>query len=187
MTIYVGARDLSGLPIGTHQFIVITFPNQQLIMIGKRVYVAKLLGPKVYGIVVGAQNRGTLNVEVFEKADTLAAQEYFGGVKKVWYKSDFDTQMNIVKFNDSELSLHHERKMVSLIDAYHTNQTLDPIRYPTAGAGFNSNSWAQSVIEYSGGKVESNMKGLDIFHKYRIPKTYFIPYCPSEPRVKLNQ
>jgi len=187
MTIYVGARDLSGLPIGTHQFIVITYSSRQSIMIGRRVYVTRLLGPKVHGIVIGAQNRGTLNVEVFEKADTLAAQEHFGGVKKVWHKSDYDTEMKIVKFNGSEFSLHHERKLVSLVDAYFINQTLDPIRYPTAGAGFNSNSWAQSVIEYSGGKVGSNMKGLDIYHKRRIPETYFIPYCPSEPRVKLNQ
>lgn len=27
MAIYVGARDLSGLAVGTHQFIVITYDN----------------------------------------------------------------------------------------------------------------------------------------------------------------
>jgi len=67
---------------------------------------------------------------VFEKADTLASQEYFGGIKKVWHKSDYDTEMKIVKFNGSEFSLHHKR---------------------------------------------------------RIPETYFTPYCPVEPRIKLNQ
>lgn len=187
MTVYVGGRDLSGLPIGTHQFIVITYPTRQSIMIGRRVFATKLLGPSVHGIVIGAQNRGTLNVEMFEKADTQAAKEHFGGAKKVWHKSDYDTEMKLVRFNGSSSTLHHERKLISLVDAYYLNQTLDPIIYPTAGAGFNSNSWTQSLVQYSGGQVDSNMKGLDIHYKRRIPETYFIPYCPSEPRVKLNQ
>jgi len=41
MTIYVGARDLSGLPVGTHQFVVITYPDHQSIIIGRRVYVTR--------------------------------------------------------------------------------------------------------------------------------------------------
>jgi hypothetical protein len=186
VTIYVGARDLSGLPFGTHQFVVIIYPNRKSIKIGRRVYEAELLGHNVYGVVIGAQNRGTLSVEMFEEADTLAAKEHFGEVKKTWYKSDYDTEMQIVKFNGSELSLQHESKLISLVDAYLINQSLDPISYPTAGVGYNSNSWAQSLIEYTGGKVRGNMNGLDIFHNRRIPKTYFTAVCPSKPRVRLN-
>lgn len=186
MTIYVGARDLSGLPFGTHQFVVITYSSRKSIKIGRRVYETKRLGQNVYGIVIGAQNRGTLNVEIFEGADTLAAQEHFGEAKKTWYKSDYDTEIQLVKFNGAELSLEHESKLISLVDAYLINQSLDPINYPTAGAGYNSNSWAQSLIEHAGGKVRENMKGLDIFHNRRIPETYFTPICPSKPRVKLN-
>jgi hypothetical protein len=47
-----------------------------------QVYETKLLGHNVYGIVIGAQNRETLKVEMFEGADTLAAQEHFGEAKK---------------------------------------------------------------------------------------------------------
>jgi hypothetical protein len=158
MSIYVGARDLSGLPFGTHQFVVITYSSRKSIKIGRRVYETKLLGHNVYGIVIGAQNRETLKVEMFEGADTLAAQEHFGEAKKTWYKSDYDTEMQLVKFNGSELSLEHESKLISLVDAYLINQSLDPISYLTAGAGYNR----------------------------RISETYFTPICPSKPRVKLN-
>ena len=33
---------------------------------------------------------------------------------------------------------------------------------------------------------ENGTCGWYIFHNRRIPKTYFTPICPSEPRVKLN-
>ncbi|CCK75731.1 hypothetical protein OLEAN_C15550 [Oleispira antarctica RB-8] len=103
---------------------------------------------------------------MFEGADTLAAQEHFGEAKKTWYKSDFDTEMQLVKFKGAELSLEHESKLISLVDAYLINQSLDPISYPTAGAGYNSNSWAPSLIQHAGGKVKENMKGLDIKKGY---------------------
>mgnify|MGYP006875363304 CR=1 FL=1 len=186
MTVYIGARDLNGLPVGTHQFIVITFPTPQTIIIGRRAASSRTLGPNVHGIVIGAQNRGSLKVEAFEDADTLAAREYFGGVEKKWYESDYDAELHIVKFNGATFSPQGEKKLISSIGAYIINQLLDPIRYPTAGMGFNSNSWAQSAIKYAGGTTISNMAGLDIFHHRRIPETYFLPYCPSKPRVKLN-
>lgn len=186
MTVYIGARDLNGLPVGTHQFIVITYTSQQSITLGGRVIASKALGSGTHGIVIGAQNRGALQVEAFETADTEAAMEYFGGAKKEWYESDYDAELRVVKFNSSATSAYGERRLNQLIDAYLINQTLDPISYPTAGMGFNSNSWAQSAIQYAGGKAISNMGGLDIFHGRRIPETYFIPYCPAKPRVKLN-
>lgn len=187
MTVYIGARDLNGLPVGTHQFIVITSSTPQAIVIGGRAVLSRTLGLNVHGIVIGAQNRGSLKVEAFEDADTLAAREHFGGLEKKWYQSDYDAELHIVKFNGATFSPYGEKKLISLIDAYLINQLLDPIRYPTASAGFNSNSWAQSAIKYAGGTTTSNMAGLDIFHHKRIPETYFLPYCPSKPRVKLNQ
>jgi len=187
MAVYIGARDLSGFPLGTHQFIVITFPNPVALMVGDQVFATKILGPRLNGIVIGAHDRGTLNVEVFERGDTIAAKEFFGGSKASWSKWDYDAELRVVKFNGADFSLHGERKLISLVSAYLINQTLDPISYPTGGIGFNSNSWVQSAIEYSGGKVNGNMKGLDIYHKKRIPETYFLPFCPPNPRIKLNQ
>ncbi len=63
---------------------------------------------------------------------------------------------------------------------------MDPIKYPTAGIGVNSNSWTQSVIEYSVGKVDGDMKGADISNGKRVPRTYFQAICHSKPRVKVN-
>jgi len=51
--------------------------------------------------------------------------------------------------------------------------------------GFNSNSWVQTVIELAGGKVQDNLKGLDISHEKRIPQTYFMPHC-SKSRPAIN-
>jgi hypothetical protein len=73
-----------------------------------------------------------------------------------------------------------------LIDSYLLNQKIDPIKYPTAGIGVNSNSWAQSLIEYSGGKVKGDMKGADISNSKRVPRTYFQAICPIKRRVKVN-
>lgn len=186
MTVYIGARDLNGLPVGTHQFIVITSNAPQAIIVGGKAVVSRTLGKNVHGIVIGAQNRGTLKVEAFEAADTLAAREHFGGAEKYWYKSDYDAELHLVKFNGTSTSFSSEKKLISLIDAYIINQTIDPVKYPTAGMGFNSNSWAQSAIFYAGGKAIPDMNGLDIFHSRRIPETYFLPYCPAKPRIKLN-
>jgi len=188
MTVYVGARDLSGVPLGTHQFIVITYPSQTAITIGGFGYVTQILGKGIHGFVIGAQNRKTLKAEMFEQADTEAAKEHFGAKPKKWYKSDYSAELRLVKFKGNNFSLHAEREIIRLVDVYMTNQKLDPIKYPTAGFGFNSNSWVQSIIEYSGGKIDGggNMKGLDINNRRRIPKTYFIPYCPEKPRIKIN-
>jgi len=188
MTVYVGARDLNAFPVGTHQFIVITYPRQTSIMIGDSGYLTQELGPDINGLVIGAHNNTNLIVKIFEQADTEAAKEYFGGKNTHWYIDDWDTEMRRVSFKGSDFSLHAQREIIRLIDTYITNQQLDKINYPSNGMGFNSNSWVQTVIELAGGQIDggSNMKGFDISHNKRIPKTYFDPYCPDEPRIQLN-
>jgi len=188
MTVYIGARDLKDVPFGTHQFLVITYPSQTSELIGSRGYITQMLGPNVNGLVIGAHSANNLVVKMFEEADTNAAKEYFGAREVKWYKSDYDTEIRLVKFKGSEFSLHGQREIVRLVHIYINNQQLDPIKYPTAGFGFNSNSWVQSVIEFAGGVIDGggNMKGFDIYNKKRIPKTYFTPYCPEIPRVKIN-
>jgi hypothetical protein len=186
MAIYAGARDLSGLAIGTHQFIVLTFTNSfPPQTIGYSKVSTKALGGGVRGIVIGAQNRGNLAVEFFEAGDLSAAMEYFGGKKTKWYKSDYDAELREVKYG-SVPELEAKRRVIKLIDSYLLNQKIDPIKYPTAGLGVNSNSWAQSVIEYSGGKVDGDMKGADISNSKRVPRAYFQAVCPSKSRVKVN-
>ncbi|MCG7567103.1 hypothetical protein MHM95_12510 [Pseudoalteromonas sp. CnMc7-15] len=186
MAIYVGARDLSGLAIGTHQFIVITFENPTPpLQIGLKKVAAKPLGRGVRGIVIGAQNRGKLVAEFHEKGDLTAAMEYFGGVETNWHTSDYDAQLIEVGYGNLP-EQEAKRRVINLIGNYILNQTVDPIKYPTAGFGVNSNSWVQSVIEYSGGNVDGDMKGFDISNSKRVPRTYFMPFCPVAPRVKVN-
>lgn len=189
MTVYLGARDLNGMFVGTHQFLVLI--NDSLLVSQKISGLdasAKFLGKKngkyIYGVVIGAQNRGNLAVEFFENSDYLATKEYFGGSDTKWYKSDFDAEMYEVGFDlPDSVAI---KQILFRVETFIINQTMDPIRYPTAGLGFNSNSWAQSVIQYAGGKVQENVTGADVASDKRIPQTYFEPICPIKKRPKLN-
>lgn len=187
MPIYIAARDLAGLPIGTHQYIIIEnrsnpYPTAKLD--GKVIY-QRSLGNGKSGYVVGAHNRGNLSIEFFEKSDYEATLEFFDKKRLNFFKSDFDTEAIIVKFPKTPEQTAI-RIIFRLIDNYHINQTMDKIKYPTAGFGFNSNSWAQTIIELAGGKVQSDLGGLDISNEKRIPKTYFDPICPAKPRPIIN-
>ena len=187
MAIYIAARDLAGLPIGTHQFLIIesnSNPHPAARIKDKLVY-PKNLGNGKLGYVVGAHNRDNLSVIYFEKSDYEATLEHYDKNRLSFYKSDFDTE--VVKVTYSKVMDDEAIKLVfNLIENYNTNQSMDKIMYPTAGFGFNSNSWAQTIIELSGGIVISDLGGIDISSDKRIPKTYFEPICPIERRPKIN-
>ena len=187
MPIYIAARDLAGLPIGTHQFIIIenqSNPHPAAKLFNEVIYPKKLGNGKL-GYVVGAQNRKNLAVEFFEKSDYEATLEHFDKKRLSFFKSDFDTEVIKVKFPKTNENAAI-KKLFQLIDAYHINQMMDKIKYPTAGFGFNSNSWAQTIIELTGGKVQSDLSGFDISNKKRIPKTYFDSICLPDPRPVIN-
>jgi hypothetical protein len=189
MSVYVAARDLANVPLGKHQFLIIVnttnpYPPARL---GGDVVYAQDLGKGTMGYVVGAQNRGDLVVEYFEASDTRATLEYFDRSVVKWYQADFDTEVAPVAFKKTDAATGVTR-VFELIDNFALNQELDPIRYPTAGLGYNSNSWAQTVIELAGGTVKSsNMKGWDVSNGKRIPKTYFEAVCTVRPRPVLNR
>jgi len=186
MTIYIGARDLNGMPVGTHQFLLITTDKVIPVKIDGKLITPKVLGKGIKGYVIGAQNRNRrLQVEFFERSDFIAVKEYFGGIEKSFFQSDFDAELKEVSFSNSELL--SQVRLFQLINAFTINQSLDPIKYPSAGFGFNSNSWAGSMIKHSGGVVDTDFSGLDIFHDRLIPITYFLPICPSASRPVLNK
>ena len=187
MPVYIAARDLDGFAIGTHQFIVIennSNPHTSAKINGKAIS-PKNLGNGKLGYVIGAHNLTNLVVEYFERSDYKATLEYFDSKKVRFYKSDYDTEIIRVKFPDKNEQIAI-RQIFDLVSSYHTNQSIDRIKYPPVGLGFNSNSWAQTVIELAGGKVLSDLKGFDIASKKRIPKTYFMPFCPVTPRPTIN-
>lgn len=188
MPVYLAARDLAGLPIGTHQFIIIEnhynpYPAARLD--GKTISIRNL-GNGKSGYVVGAHNRQNLAVEFFEKNDYIATLEYFDKKRISFYKSDFDTEVVQVTFPNIPEQIAIKR-IYDLIEAYHINQSMDRIKYPNAGFGYNSNSWAQTVIALAGGKVQSNLNGMDISNDKRIPKTFFDFLCPAKTRPVLNR
>ena len=187
MPVYIAARDLKGFAIGTHQFIIIVNNSNPhpVAKLGNESVSLINLGNGKLGYVIGAHNQTNLSVEYFERSDYEATLEYFDPKRLRFYSSDFDTEVIEVKFpkiND-KVSI---KNILNLIDAFFINQSIDKIKYPTAGLGFNSNSWAQTVIELAGGKVKSDLNGFDVSNSKRIPKTYFMPFCPVNPRPIIN-
>ncbi|MFM2067857.1 MAG: hypothetical protein RLZZ584_2766 [Pseudomonadota bacterium] len=188
MAIYLGSRDLNGVPIGTHQFLVLT--GHYLLACransareAEARYLGKQGGQDVYGVVVGAHKvGGKLVVKYFEDADLAATMEYFGGRPTSFFSSDFDAEMFPVAFGTLPDTASIER-VLECIENYRTNVSESPIDYPTLGVGFNSNSWAQSVVQYTGGSTTEDSSGLDVSSGRRIPQIYFENYCAVRPRV----
>lgn len=188
MAIYLGSRDLNGVPIGTHQFLVLTSPYLLACRANSaREAEARHLGNEsgndIYGVVVGAHNvNGRLIVKYFENADLAATMEYFGGRPTSFFRSDYDAEMFTASFGRLPETASIER-VLDVIENYRINVTESPINYPAAGFGFNSNSWAQSIIQYAGGGATENTSGLDVGSGRRIPRIYFESYCAARPRV----
>ena len=180
MAVYLAARDLAGSPLGTHQFLIVVSesnPYPPARLGGTSIY-SKDLGKGTMGYVIGAHNRGTLVVEYFEKSDYEATREHFDPSLVKWYRPDFDTEVVRVHFGKVD-DATAVKQVFDLVDTFYLNQSMDPIKYPTAGLGYNSNSWAQTVILLAGGRVKSNLKGLDVAHDKRIPATYFDTHLPG--------
>lgn len=190
MPIFAAARDLAGLsPIGTHQFIVIE-PKQRPFPVFRRngrVITARGLGAGRFGFVIGAQNRVTLRgrvlkMEFFERSDHEATREIFDPERRHPLVPDFSGVAREVEFAGDASEAAKIREVFWLVSNYAYNVETDPIRYPTAGLGYNSNSWVGSVIAHAGGCVNNNFPGFDVGHNHRIPRTYFIPECTPAGR-----
>ena len=172
MAVYAAARDLNGVFIGTHQFLIIE-PT------GAADYgflpkdILRDLGNGTKGIVVGAHNRRHLKAIFFEEADYQATKEYYNPGKYVhWYSSDYDTEVHKVDPGaQSESSL--AKRVLYLVNNFMLNETHLQHKYPTGGFGINSNSWAQTVIELAGGTVQEDFSGVDVSHRLRVPALYF--------------
>ncbi len=116
--IYIAARDLAGLPFGTHQFIIIeneTNPYPPAKLDGK-IIALKNLGNGKLGYVIGAHNKNNLAVEYFEKSDYAATLEYFDKKRVRFYKSDFSTEVIQVNFPTGVKYLKNTRlKIIHLV------------------------------------------------------------------------
>ncbi len=187
MPVYIAARDLDGLAIGTHQFIVIETKSNPhpAAKLDNKVIFPQNLGNGKLGYVFGAHNQTNLVVEYFEKSDYKATLEFFDKKRVKFYKSDYDTEIIKVKFPQKHEQIAI-REIFNLANTYFVNQSIDKIKYPPLGLGFNSNSWVQTVIGLVGGKAPNDLKGFDVSSNKTIPKTYFMPFCPVNPRPIIN-
>jgi hypothetical protein len=187
MAVYLAPRELAGSPLGTHPFLIVVSesnPYPPARLGGTSIY-SEDLGEGTMVYVIGTHNRGTLVVEYFEKSDHEATREHFDPSLVKWYRPDSDTEVVRVHFGKVD-DATAVKQVFDFVDTFYLDRSMDPIKYPTAGLGDNSNSWAQTVILLAGGRVKLNLKGLDVAHDERIPATCFVPICPVERRPILN-
>jgi len=202
--VYVAARDLSAAEFepenatffwpGRHQFLVLIpavpgqFPD------------VRKIGDETRGLIIGGHvDKGHLVARSFQESDLRAIQEFTNPAKFVrFYRPDFDTEVHRVDLSNSARSIDETiAAILKAIRAYQRHTARTPIRYPAKwelvkrGIGdvagnltlgvplksrlMNSNSWAQSVVEFTigYGRVIENMNGNDILHDTRIPPMYF--------------
>lgn len=180
--VYVAARDLDiarGAVNGlTHQYVILIPANPDDFK-GANV---RDLGDGTRGIVIAAHNiDGKLQVRTFNHADLTATQQYLDPEKYTApLIADYDPQ--VAPVNLSGLRIDDTiRKILNARDHYVRYAQSHPLTYPSLPEQrvpkvINSNSWAQSIIEYTvgRGRVLENFDGFDPGHQNRIPRNYFI-------------
>ena len=177
LIVYVASRDVATwytLGIGTHQFFIMV-PDNPADFSGKSPVMRDLGGGK-RGFVIGAQEvNGRLQAGFFNVNDLQATKELFDQQNNIsWYKPDFDTDVRQCNSVITDTALINE--LISATNNYIKNEIAKPISYGWPGTGKpNSNSWAQSILRYSGGSGPQNMRGWDIYRNLRIPSSYFAP------------
>jgi hypothetical protein len=170
--VYVAARHLNMTgfaALGSHQFVFVVLSSSS--EVSNMRFVA---GHRV--IIFGAYDvNGRLGAVLNAPSDIEALNHYINGaaaldVARVPLEDSPDVAMLRLTNNYQHYLIHSSDK---------------PITYPAkgglAGLGcassttFNSNSWAQSLVEYTFGRgvVRDDFAGFDICHGNRIPGEYF--------------
>ena len=191
MEFHLISRDLNGLPIGRHQFIVIVTGEQRSFRLqnSKLLISSRKIGDR-YGIVLGAHNikidkkakYNRLTFIPFEEADFTNAREYFGGKPSVlseqlWYKEPQGKQFFPNENTSDEVLL---KEILTAVDYYIVNEKSVPIAYPLPWFGKNSNSWTNSILDVVSIKKDENLSdfdGADAAHDVRIHSMYFKGRC----------
>lgn len=197
--LYAAARDLatrnrkkelvgSNLP-GTHQFSILApdnpedFTPELLSEIGAPPM--QDLGDGTMGWVVGAHKRldesrsyNLLLGEFNEASDFIATQEFMNPSKYTsWNRRDFDTEAHQVShpgLTDTQLITNVLQNTVN----YQNNMVSIPYPKPIPTISdstiINSNSWNQSILQYSGATgYPNNFKGADVGSQNLLTKQYF--------------
>ena len=197
--VYSAARDLNEFPIGTHQFAILIpdnpkdFDDNKLKELG--VEPMRDLGNGDKGWVIGGHKKEDnkdeyyLRAEFFEKSDIEATREFFDPKIVKWYKSDFDTEVSLVK-HKGKTDTEYITDLLKNTKNYQYNQSSMPILYPKpidqyAKGTWNSNSWNNSNLRHAGGtEYQTDFKGMDAARDNIIPKHYFNDLHSSESDEK---
>lgn len=167
--IYVAARRLSGSGLasrGAHQFVVMVIGKEAL-----QCYANAIVVEKHTVIVLGAYNiSGKLLPAYNATSDVEALRNHLSGAVTL----DIDKVKSKVDLNEARALLQ------LLTHTYQQKSEKSPIAYPASGGLFtsnclNSNSFAQSIVEYAFGKnaVKEDFDGSDICKSNRIPTKQF--------------
>ena len=169
--VLVGARDLDSTLaiVGRHQFLVLIPDDPNCFE--KTVD----LGNGVNGIIIGAFDEGYLETKTNQEADLAAVREYVDPYLEGTFW-DYDTEVSQVQIPGSHSADSYIRLLLNMQSAYKENERDVP--YPNwfttiTNRGRNSNSWAQSMIEYSGGTVREDFSGRDLGRQLRLPEHLF--------------
>jgi hypothetical protein len=189
--IYVAGRPLKGFAIsevGTHQYVIMIprnrtlFRNRPLVDLGDG---------RTWGIVLGAHNRGDLEVEPNQAQDLLSIRQYINRGR--YGDAFFPRLVDRVRLSRGRGVDATIRALLRASDNYVRNESKRAMPYPSDAANaeecffelkgedsgvrnlYNSNSWAQSLIEYGigRGRVTEDFPLCDTFHRNRIPRSYF--------------
>jgi len=180
--IFVASRSLAGYPVfGGHHYLIIEVSKGHIPIakLKDKTYQPKRLklsqgGPR--GYVVGAHKvKGLLKVKYFEYSDygsyiirhtQVSRSGYLvPGGGSLWGKRH---EIFFLGRNNRQVM----QKIITLVYNFDVNTVKKPIVY--SGSGYNSNSWAQTVIKLAGGFIETtNLGGIDLSHSKSFPEQYF--------------
>jgi len=190
-------RDLKGVPVGRHQFLVIIPDNPsdfegRIFNLGNNIdFRLSDVGNGELGFVIGAQDQNDrLIAEAFNDADTTATTQFFNPESKPWYGwGNLSPNATACTIPQGASGLVDDTATINAlltnIANYNNNESRLKIPYPTVGQtvstsftaskGYvNSNSWALSVLDSLGiVPNKTNMPGADLMNANRIDPDYF--------------
>lgn len=187
MAVYVGVRDLAGaMFVGSHQYIVF-IPDtaagnmRRLPRSGRTIHTVNLGKGKMGFSIAGHNINGRLRIKINETSDLKAIKEAITGkaAQVLW---DWDAELHKVTHNTSDKEFIE--LVLRKIDIYTINEQANNIAYGPFGN--NCNKFAQSVIQYAGGKVVEDMGGIDYNHSGRFPRKLFNVVTPAAAKKSLK-
>ena len=177
LKVYHAARDLDGLGVGTHQFVIV-IPDDPT-----KFHKLQDFGNGESGYTLGAfkTDDGRLQFRANDDSDMQAAREALNPSANIkWYTPDLDAETRLVGtpswMNDTEFIT----TLIQNAGNYIANEESNNISYPgnfatIFGDPVNSNSWANSLIRSAGGNSNPDFSGFDAGHDRAIDSYYFDP------------